>query len=130
MDISEFKTPSGEDMVILRRQDYDRIMEPTAQEAANPNVLPRKFQMRLENGENPVKVWRNYRGIYQATLAKRIGITQTAVSKLETKGVRTTTLARKVAEALKCDITDLVQTYTKPPKPQPKRIDASVGLLL
>lgn len=112
-------TPDGE-VAILPRAEYERLRE-LAREAeedigtarlvarakrevaSGAPVLPKEIVDRLANGENPIRVLRQFRGWTQAELATAEGvqITQNYLSDLET-GKRKGPLAlhRKFAHAL------------------------------
>src|SRR3546814_9718952 len=63
---------------------------------------------RLLAGENPIRVWREHRGMSASQLAERAGLSQAYVSQLET-GRRDGTVAAlgALARALGLDIDDL-----------------------
>ncbi len=80
------------------------------EDAANPSAtIAADFAYRIADGENKVRVWREYRGLTQAQLAGRAGIDQTAVSKIE-RGARgaTVKVMRALADALGVRIDSLV----------------------
>ena len=80
------------------------------EDEANPSAtIPANFAYRIADGENPVRVWREYRGLTQAKLARRAGLDQTAVSKIE-RGERGATVKamRVLADALGVRIDSLV----------------------
>ena len=63
---------------------------------------------RLLAGENPLRVWREYRGKTASMLAAEVGITPAHVSKLESgKGEPSVSLLRKLAKALAVQLDDL-----------------------
>lgn len=72
-------------------------------------LIPTKYAERLIAGENPIKVWREYRGMTQAKLAKLIDISIPYLSQIE-HGERTpsTEVLKKLAHALKVALDDLV----------------------
>lgn len=85
-------------------RDFDEAVSEKDEEA-----VPHAIVQRLVMGEQPVKVWREYRGLTQAVLARAAHITPAYLSQIETgarKGsVRVlTTLAR----TLQVDMEDLV----------------------
>ena len=61
---------------------------------------------------NPIKGWRLFRNMTQAELAEKTGLKQTHVSLMEANKIkpRKNTL-EKLAEALTCDVDDLVARY-------------------
>lgn len=63
----------------------------------------------LLGGENPVKVWRTYRGLTQGALGKKIDTGKSYISQIET-GKRDGSVAvyKRIAEALDVDVDDLI----------------------
>lgn len=112
------KTPSGEDMVVLPKADYDRLLaaardkledEADAREAARilarlesgeEETLPFEIVKRLRT-ENRIKVLREYRGMTQRELAKAAELNPLYLSQIEcgraTGGIKSLT---RLAEAL------------------------------
>ena len=72
-------------------------------------TFPADFVRRLASGESRLKVWREYRKLTLATLAKDCGVTISAISQIE-NGKRTPSvdLLVKLAKALDCDMEDLI----------------------
>jgi len=63
---------------------------------------------RLLAGENPLRVWREYRGLTAAKIAAAVGITPAHVSKLESgKGEPSVSLLRKLAKVLAVQLDEL-----------------------
>jgi DNA-binding XRE family transcriptional regulator len=93
-------TPDGE-VAIIPRAEYERLkaFEQEAEEdagtarlvarakkdvAGGAPVLPKDIVDRLANGENPIRVLRQFRKETQAELAVAVGIAQNYLSDLET----------------------------------------------
>lgn len=76
--------------------------------AGEDEVVPAALIERLANGENPLRVWREYRGLTQQALAEAAGIGKSYISQLET-GSKTGALStlRALAAALSIDLDDL-----------------------
>lgn len=72
-------------------------------------LTPSDVVERLVDGENPVKVWREYRGFTQEELGSRTGLSGPCLSRIES-GKRESTVKVHVtlAKALGVDIDDLV----------------------
>lgn len=72
-------------------------------------LVPGEVVDRLLAGENPVKVWREHRGLTQAGLADQADLSQSYVAMIE-RGERTGRIdaLRKIAAALRVDLDDLV----------------------
>jgi DNA-binding XRE family transcriptional regulator len=112
-------TPVGDDLAVLPRSDYDRLvaLAAEAQEDAGASrivrnsiralkegrevVLPKAVVDRLANGDNPVRVIREWRDMIQGELAVAVGISQNYLSEIETGRRRgPAELQKKFARAL------------------------------
>jgi len=72
-------------------------------------IVPFELTERLLAGANPVMEWRKYRGLTQAVLAERTGVTQAAIAGIEGgKREPSVALLIKLADALGVDMDDLV----------------------
>ncbi|WP_435050782.1 helix-turn-helix transcriptional regulator [Desulfomicrobium baculatum] len=61
------------------------------------------------NGENPLRVWREYRCMTTATLAATVGVTPSAISQVETgKRGLSVDLLKKLSQTFQVDMDDLV----------------------
>lgn len=91
----------SEDLADIRA--YDEAM------ATPQEFFPSAMVDRLLKGENPVRVYREYRGLTQEALVAKVGISKPFLSQIE-NGVRTPSLAtaKKLAKALAVDVDDLV----------------------
>ena len=132
MSVRFQKTPRGE-VAILPRKDYEllvakaaeadedagtaRIVERARKEVAGgAPLLPKDVVDRLANGENPVRVLREWRerdwpeGMTQMYLSVKTNLSQSYISDIET-GRRTGTAAalRLIANVLKVPLDLLVQ---------------------
>ncbi|WP_157014765.1 helix-turn-helix domain-containing protein [Mesorhizobium xinjiangense] len=116
-------TPNGERMVVLPEGEYQSLLE-AAEEAEDlaaihrfeeklaageEELVPAEFVHRMLEGESPVLVWREYRGLSARALAEAAGISQAYLSQIES-GKRDGTIGtmKKIAEALKVTIDELV----------------------
>jgi DNA-binding XRE family transcriptional regulator len=95
-------TPGGDDLAVLPRSDYDRLiaLAAEAQEDTSASrivrnsiralkegrevLLPKAVVDRLANGDNPVRVIREWRDMIQGELAVAVGISQNYLSEIET----------------------------------------------
>lgn len=75
----------------------------------NQEAFPLDLFESIDNGENPMRAFRQYRGMTQAELASLAGIKQNMISSIE-NGTRdgTITVLVKIANALNVDIDMLV----------------------
>jgi len=72
-------------------------------------LIPSEVVNRLIDGENKIKVWREYRGMSQAVLADKARIAQATVAQMEGgKRVGSIAVIKKIAEVLNVDLDDLV----------------------
>lgn len=99
------------DALMARLEEREDIADATRQLArihAGEETWPAEIVARLASGENPLKVWREYRGFTLRALAAEIGISSAAVSKIETgKSHPSVATLGKLAAALGCDMEDL-----------------------
>lgn len=117
------KAPLGDDLAIvsvkrlafLETQAEDQIDALLAQdaldalEAGEDELLPHAMVKRLSDGENPVRVWREHRGLKVKELAEQVGIAAPYLSQIETgKRDGTISVYKALANALAVDIDDLV----------------------
>jgi DNA-binding XRE family transcriptional regulator len=95
-----FRAPDGTEMVVLRAQDYERLID-LADEGEDV-VEALKAKARIEAGEGTVPgevvramivdglgalaAWRRHRGLSQAALAKKAGLSQVWVGRIESGG--------------------------------------------
>ncbi len=102
---------------ILPYDEYQRLRqaaEDLADTAAylahkDDETIPAAFAERLIDGENPVRVWRQYRQLTQTALAVRVGVTQSYLSEIETgKSEGSVKVLAALAHALAIDLDDLV----------------------
>ena len=127
-NVQFIRTPSGDDLAVLPRNEYDRLVALAAetQEDAGASrivrnsmralkegrevVLPKAVADRLANGENAVRVVREWRDMIQGELAVAVGISQNYLSEIETgrrKGPAE--LQKKFARALGVPLDLLVE---------------------
>ena len=87
-------------------RDYD---EAKLAIAAGEELIPSQVTYALLDGENPIKVWRDYRGLTQQQVAEQTGISKPYLSQLESGQRRgTTDVLAAIAKALNVSLDDLV----------------------
>ncbi len=88
-------------------RDYDA--EKAAIESGEQELIPAEVTFALLDGNNPVKVWREYRRLSQQQLASAIGISRLYLSQIE-KNKRTgaTEVLLAIARALKVTLDNIV----------------------
>jgi DNA-binding XRE family transcriptional regulator len=131
-------TPSGE-VAILPRADYERLkkladeaMEDAGtarlvarakkEVAAGAPLLPKETVDRLADGENPIRVLREFRGYTQVAFVKAVGIAQGYLSDLETgKRKGPLELHRKISRALAVPLELLTTVAASAEEPRQRR---------
>ena len=79
-------------------------------------LLPAAIVDRLLEGEHPVKVWREYRGLTLRSLADMCGVSDSAISQIErAKCSPSARLLRKLAGALRVDMEALLPAEAPAP---------------
>ena len=114
------KTPKGDDIVILSRKEYDRLLVAANDDAADAAVARKAIarnEETLDDAEidellrarTPLAFWRKKHGMTQTDLAKAAGIAQGFLSEIES-GLKTGDVAvlQRIAAALEVSLLDLV----------------------
>lgn len=88
-------------------QTYDEIKSSLAK--GEEELIPASFVNSIVEGENPIKVWREYRHLTQQQVAERVGISVPYVSQLETSKRKASVMVlKKIASILTVEIEDLI----------------------
>lgn len=117
------KSPSGESMAVIPLDEYERLQAAAEMlddvkaydeakrrlTAGEDELVPAEIADRLLGGENPVRVWREHRGVKALALAKKAAISAAYLSQIE-GGQRDGSFEtmRRIAEALEVSLDDLV----------------------
>jgi ribosome-binding protein aMBF1 (putative translation factor) len=114
------KSPKGDDIVILSRKEYDRLLVAANEDAADAAVAKRAIARNdeiLSEAEidellvarTPLAFWRKKRGLTQTDLAKAAGVAQGFLSEIES-GLKTgdVTVLQRIAAALEISLLELV----------------------
>lgn len=89
-------------------RDYD--IAKAELENGGDELIPSEVVEALLDGENPIKVWREYRGLTQQQLADTAGISKPYLSQIETgKRKGTVDILSAIAKALKVSLDDLYE---------------------
>lgn len=112
-----------DDTITISRKEYDRLREAAedlediiafdravaAIESGDEELFPAEVIDRLIAGENPVRVYRELRGLTQVALADRAGVNRVQIADIEA-GRKSGSIetVRKLASALGVTIDDLV----------------------
>ena len=77
--------------------------------AAGEEIVPSRVTYAIMDGENAVKVWREYRGMTQQQLAEAAGISTSYLSQIEGSRRRgSAEVLAAIAKALRLTIDDLI----------------------
>jgi DNA-binding Xre family transcriptional regulator len=123
MNAQIITTPSGERMVLLAEKDYEALLS-AAEDAADieavrefrrrmaageEELVPSEVVDRLLAGDNPIRVWREHRGLSAKALAEESGIAPAFLSQIETgKREGAVETLKKIAAALRVKVDDLI----------------------
>jgi DNA-binding XRE family transcriptional regulator len=89
-------------------EDLDDIRAYDRAKSKPQEFIPAAFAKRLLDGENPIRVYREYRGMTQEALAAKADISKPFLSQLENeRRVMSMRVLRSLAKALKVDFDDL-----------------------
>lgn len=113
----EFSKGSGRaDFVMLPSEDYERLLDQADERGAatafkrtrREEFVPVEIVDRLLARDNPIRVWREYRGLTLARLATEAGLSKGYLSDIE-NGKRKGTLAtlRTIGKTLRVTVDDL-----------------------
>jgi len=90
-------------------RDYDTTLE--AIEKGEAEIVPAKVVYSILDGENPIRVWREFRRLTQRQLADMAGISTPYLSQLESgKRAGTTEVLTSITSALNLTLEDIVKT--------------------
>lgn len=120
----QFVEIAGQQMVILTGEDFARLseeaesyrdicsaVEARTQREAGEEYVPAELVSRILEGENPLKVWRKYRGLTLEALGAMVGRQGSMISKLEKGHLDgSIKLWQSLAAALKVDLEEIVPT--------------------
>jgi ribosome-binding protein aMBF1 (putative translation factor) len=112
-------TPNGEKLVVLALAEYEKLVDQAdiakagkvaADIAAGRDELvPAEIVKRILDGANKIRVWRTHRGLSARDLAAATGLSAPYISEIEGgKKEGSISAMKKIAEALKVDLDDLV----------------------
>lgn len=111
-------TPGGETLVVLPLADYEALVDAaevaTADRvradiaAGRDELVPEEVVTALLGGENPVRVWRRYRGLSAKALAEKAGLSAAYLSEIEA-GKKDGSLSslKALASALDIELDDI-----------------------
>ena len=89
-------------------RDYDAAK--AALENGEDELIPAEVVFAILDGANPIKVWREYRGLTQQQLADKVKISKPYISQIETgKRTGTTEILSAIAKALDVSLDEVVE---------------------
>lgn len=87
-------------------RDYDTAKQALAE---GEELVPAELTYAILDGENPIRVWREYRGMTQQELADAAGISKSYLSQIESgKRTGTAEVLAAIAGALDLTLDDIV----------------------
>ena len=105
--------PYKEYQELIKVYDYfddEALFESALERNKGHEEIPHEVLLRIINGENPIRVWRQYREKTMQALAKEVGVTQSYLSQLEaSKREASQKILKLLAEKLNVDIEDLIE---------------------
>lgn len=116
-------TRQGKKFVLLEESEFNRLVRDArmladvrAYDAAkarlehgDDELIPASIIMRRLEGESPIKIWREHRGLTQEQLAAAAGVSRALVAAIETgRRQGSTASVKKLAAALGCELGNLV----------------------
>ena len=118
------QTPSGEEMVVIPRAEYDALRDAAADfedalaaerslariAAGKVELIPDSEVDAYLDSPTPLAFWRKKRALTQAALAKTVGVTQAYLSEIESgkKEARVGVL-KELSTTLKVSVDELVR---------------------
>jgi DNA-binding XRE family transcriptional regulator len=109
---------------VLPYADYQRLLEQAEMledveaydnaradlASGKEELIPSNVALSLVRGDNPIRVWREYRKLTQIQLAKEAGITDSFLSQIEAgKRKASVGVLSAIASALKLDVDDILR---------------------
>lgn len=118
----QFIEIDGRKMAVLPVDDYERLMDAAEDQediaaaeraerrrAAGEEYVPSEMVDRLVDGENALRVWRQYRQLSIGRLAEKSGINKATISQLENgKAYGRPATWRSLADALRVTVDDIL----------------------
>ena len=90
-------------------RDFDEIS--AAIEHGDEELIPAEVVNAILGGQNPIKIWREYRGLTQQQLANIVRISKPYLSQIETgKRTGTTDVLAAIAKALDVSLEQVAST--------------------
>ena len=120
--IQIIESPTGDRLAVVPLAEYERLQKAVEMledvsaydevkrklAAGDEELVPQEIANRLIDGENPIRVWREYRGLSGRALAEAAGLSAAYLSQIES-GRRDGSFdtMRRIADILKISLDDL-----------------------
>lgn len=122
MSVQIIKRDGNPEWAVIPYKDYLRLIEEAemlqdirdfdiAKEAIEQGeeLIPSEVTYAILDGENPIRVWRKYRGLTQQQLGEAVGISKPYLSQIESgKRTGTAEVLTAIANALNLTLDDIV----------------------
>src|SRR5262245_59755802 len=122
MNVQFIETGDGKRLAVLPEADYRALIEANEESSdlaaarefdarlapGKEELIPAEYVNRMIDGENKIRVWREYRGLTVKALAVAAGVTPAYLSQIET-GAREGTVEtlKKLSAALRVRLDDI-----------------------
>ena len=114
-------TLAGEEYAVVPRAEYEALRDAVDEDAMDASIIQRfledpdqelvPFELvrRIADGEHPVRVWRNYRGMKARELATVADVAASYLSDIENgKKPGSIKAMKRIADALNVTVDDLI----------------------
>ena len=114
-------TLGGEEYAVVPRAEYEALRDAVDEDAMDAAIMQRALKdpdqelipfelvKRIANGEHPVRVWRDYRGMKATELAAAAGIAASYLSDIENgKKPGSVKAMKRISGALNVTVDDLL----------------------
>ena len=105
--IEEYRSLQAAAEQLADLQAYDRALVQLAN--GDEELLPSEFVKRMLSGESPLRIWREFRGLTQTTLAEASNVNRVQIADIEA-GRKSGSIdtVKKLAEALEITLDELI----------------------
>jgi ribosome-binding protein aMBF1 (putative translation factor) len=121
MNVQVIERDGKPEWAVLPYEEYERLLEEAemlqdiraydqAKQALaeGEELVPSEVAYAIMDGENPIRIWRQHRGLTQTQLAQAAGIRVSHLERIESGTCQATTVTLSaIAKSLKLDLDDL-----------------------
>lgn len=110
MSVEKVTISKEEYIALLEAKEDLEDIKAVEHALANPEEgMPHAFVERLIDGENPLSIYREWRGFNQSSLARASGVNRTQIADIEAGRSKPSVVTlKKLVETLNVDMEDLV----------------------